>query len=206
MWQPAMIKKKKKKKLNKLLLGRCQNVGLPGVAGVWVEDSGMEIAVQTAGKAPVNSGTVTAGLPDGRTAVVATVVVGMTLSDGPFGSTLQHICLVLFVAQKMGNKLDPFSREVLGEQRTWGKRFCQNAMSAWHDCGNDMYPTPCSFGSRGLNLYSTVVNGRKHFDIRVIAHIVTQGHNGAYWPTVQINISKHKVTLSCYWTEGRFKG
>lgn len=93
-------------------------MGLPGVAGVGVEDSGMEIAAQTEGKAPVNSGTVTAGLPDGRTAVVAAVVVGVTLSDGPFGSALQHICLVLFVAQKMGNKLGPFSREVLGELRT----------------------------------------------------------------------------------------
>lgn len=34
----------------------------------------MEIVAQTAGKAPVNSGTVTAGLPDGQTSVVAAVV------------------------------------------------------------------------------------------------------------------------------------
>lgn len=51
----------------------------------------MEIAIQTAGKAPVNSGTVTAGLPDGHAAVVATVVVAVTFTDGPFGSTVQHI-------------------------------------------------------------------------------------------------------------------
>lgn len=50
----------------------------------------MEIAVQTTGKAPVNSGTVTASLHGGHTAVVAAVIVGLTLSDGPFGSTMQH--------------------------------------------------------------------------------------------------------------------
>lgn len=110
----------------------------------------MEIAIQTAGKAPVNSGTVTAGLPDGHTAVVAAVVVGLTLSDGPFGSISNIFCLVLFGAQQMGNKLGPCSREVLGEQRTEGRRFCQNAMSAWHDCGNDMHPTPRLFCSLEL--------------------------------------------------------
>lgn len=67
-----------------MLLGRCQNEELPGAAGVGVENSGMEIAIQIAGKAPVNSGTVTTGRPDGHTAVVAAVVVGVTLSDGPF--------------------------------------------------------------------------------------------------------------------------
>lgn len=50
----------------------------------------MEIAVQTTGKAPVNSGTVTAGLPDGHTAVVAAVGVGVTFGDGPFGCTMPH--------------------------------------------------------------------------------------------------------------------
>lgn len=76
---------------NKMFLDQCQNEGLPGVSGVGVENSGMKIAVQTAGKAPVNSGTVTAGLPDGRTAVVAAVIAVVILNDGPFGSTLQHI-------------------------------------------------------------------------------------------------------------------
>lgn len=38
----------------------------------------MEIAAQTAGKAPLNSGTVTVGLPDGHTAVVVVDVVGVT--------------------------------------------------------------------------------------------------------------------------------
>lgn len=38
----------------------------------------MEIAAQSAGKAPVNSGTAATGLPDGRAAVVAAVVVGVT--------------------------------------------------------------------------------------------------------------------------------
>jgi len=51
----------------------------------------MEIVVQTAGKAPLNSGIVTAGLPYGQTAVVAAVVGGVTLNDGPFGSIVQHI-------------------------------------------------------------------------------------------------------------------
>lgn len=46
-------------------------------------------------------------------------------------------CLVLFVAQQMGNKLSPCSREVLGERRTTGRRFSQNAMSAWHDCADN---------------------------------------------------------------------
>lgn len=53
-------------------------MGLPEVAGVGVENSRMEIAVETMGKAPVNSGTVTTGLPDRLTAVVAAVVVGVT--------------------------------------------------------------------------------------------------------------------------------
>lgn len=34
----------------------------------------MEIAGQTAGKAPVNSGTVTTVLPDGHTAVVVAII------------------------------------------------------------------------------------------------------------------------------------
>lgn len=55
-------------------------------------------------------------------------------------------CLGLFVAQQMGNKLGPCSREVLGEQRTRGRTLCQNAMSVWYDYGNDMQPTLyCSF-------------------------------------------------------------
>lgn len=76
----------------------------------------MEIAVQTAGKAPVDSGTVTTGLPDGHTAVV-----GLTLRDGPLAALCNIFCLVLFVAQQMGNKLGQCSREVLGERRTRGK-------------------------------------------------------------------------------------
>lgn len=80
-----------KKNLHKILLGKCQNEGLPGAAGVGEEDSGMEIAVQAAGKAPVNSGTVTADLSNGHTAVGAMVVVAVTSTDGPFGSTMQHI-------------------------------------------------------------------------------------------------------------------
>lgn len=139
-----------------------------GVASVGVENSGMKIAVQTAGKAPVISGTVTASLPYGRTAVVAAVMAVVTLNNWPFGSSLQHFFfffLVLFVVLKMGNKLVPCSREVLGEWRTWGRRFCQNAMSAWHDNGNDMYPTSCKFHSRGQNVFQTKINEIQHLDL-----------------------------------------
>lgn len=73
-----MIKKKKKKNLNKMLEDQCQN---EGVASVGVENSGMKIAVQTAGKAPIISGTVTAGMPYGRTAVVAAVMAVVTLNN-----------------------------------------------------------------------------------------------------------------------------
>lgn len=41
----------------------------------------MKIAVQTAGKAPVISGTVTAGMPYGRTAVVAAFIAVVTLNN-----------------------------------------------------------------------------------------------------------------------------
>lgn len=79
----------------------------------------MKITAQAAGKAPVNSGTVTAGQSDGHTAVVAVVVAEVTSSDGLFGSTQQLIFFWdLFAALKMGNKLVPCSREVLGERRT----------------------------------------------------------------------------------------
>lgn len=73
-----------------MLLDGCRNVGLPGAAGMGVENSGMKIAAQTMGKAPVNSGTVTTVLPDGHAAVVAALVSVITLNDGLFGSTLQH--------------------------------------------------------------------------------------------------------------------
>ncbi len=43
------------------------------------------------GESPCKFWTMTAGLPYGHTAVVVAVVVGQTLSDGPFGSTMQHI-------------------------------------------------------------------------------------------------------------------
>lgn len=51
----------------------------------------MKIAVQTAGKAPVNSGTVTAGQSDGHTAVVAVAVSDVTSSNGLFGKPQQHV-------------------------------------------------------------------------------------------------------------------
>lgn len=51
----------------------------------------MKIAVQTTGKAPVNSGTVTVGLPAGRTAVVAggCCCSSTAFNDGLFGRILQ---------------------------------------------------------------------------------------------------------------------
>lgn len=59
----------------------------------------MKIAIQTAGKAPVNSGTVTVGLPAGRTAVVADgcCCSSTTFNDGLFGRTLQ-LFFFLFVS------------------------------------------------------------------------------------------------------------
>lgn len=80
----------------------------------------MEIAVQTAGKAPVNSGTVTAGLPDGHTAVV---VVGLTLSDGPFGSTMQHILFGSVCGAADGKQAGSMFSRGPGGARTRGRRF-----------------------------------------------------------------------------------
>lgn len=62
------------------------------------------------------------------------------------------LCLVLFVDQQMGNKLGPCSREVLGERGTIGRRLCQNAMSAWHAYGNNMYATTQYSYLGGLNV------------------------------------------------------
>lgn len=66
----------------------------------------MEIAVQTVGKAPVHSGTVTTGLPDGQTTVVVAVVILVTLSEGPFGSTVQHILFGSVCGQADGKQAD----------------------------------------------------------------------------------------------------
>lgn len=59
------------------------------------------------------------------------------------------VCLGLFTDQQMGNKPGPCSREVLGEPRARGKRFCQNAMSAWYVHGMDLHAMPLRSHSRG---------------------------------------------------------
>lgn len=53
---PIMMRKKTPKQPNKTVLVQCQNKGLPWVGSVGVKNIAVKIAVQTAGKAPVNSG------------------------------------------------------------------------------------------------------------------------------------------------------
>lgn len=135
----------------------------------------MEIAAQAAGKAPINSGTVTAGVSDGHTAVVAAVAVGVTLHDGLFGSAMQHILFGSVCGPEDGKQAGSmFSRGPGGERRTRGRRFCQNAMLAWHDT----YPLPCWL-SRGLTLSKTEVNERQKFLIfKFTVHKVIVAHTG----------------------------
>ncbi len=167
--------------------------GSHGLLLYGVENSGKEIAIQTTGKAPVNSGTVTTGLPDGRTAVVAAVVVGVTWSNGRFGSTLQHILFGSVCGPEDGKQAGlmfsggPGGAEDLREEIL---PKC-HAGSAWLRQWHAPYAMVALLEG---TLSQNEVNERQHSN-GAIAHIVTQGHNGTYWPTLQINNCKHKVAI-----------
>lgn len=72
----------------------------------------------------------------------------------------------------MGNKLIPSSRKVLREWRTWGRRFCQNAMSVWHDSSNDMLHMSRKFCD--LSLEKNSLKKYNIFDPAVMTCIVHQ--------------------------------
>lgn len=138
-----------------------------GGGGLW-----MEIAVQTVGKAPVHSGTVTTGLPDGQTTVVVAVVVLVTLSEGPFGSTVQHILFGSVCGQADGKQADSmFSRgpggvedqreEILPKFHVGLAWLCRRHSTTIYSCS----------GVMALSLKK--VNGRQNVDIRVIACTAT---------------------------------
>lgn len=158
-----------------MFLDRYQNEGLPGVSGVGVENSEMKIAVQTAGKAPVNSGTVTAGLPDERTAVVAAVVAVVTLNDGPFGNTLQNIFFGSVCGPEDGKQAGSMFSRGPGGAEDLREEILPKCPVA-----HDMHPVPCKFCPRGQTLSQTKVNEMQHFDLRVMAHIVASDHNDRY--------------------------
>lgn len=71
----------------------------------------MKIALETAGKSPVNSGIVTTGL---QPAVVTAVVVGVTLSYASSGSVAQHILLGSVCGPTDGKQAGPVFSGVPG--------------------------------------------------------------------------------------------
>lgn len=142
---PIMIFKQQQQQQqpSQRVLALRQNKELPWVGGVGVENIAMEIAVQTVGKAPVNSGAVwwTYSCSSGSRCSSETVMMDFLAALYIF------VCVFLFVTPEMGNKLIPSSREVLREWRTWGRRVCQNAMSVWHDSSSDRRPMSRKFCS-----------------------------------------------------------
>lgn len=167
---PIMILKQQQQP-SQIVLVLCQNKELPWVGSVGVENIAVKIAVPTVGKAPVNSGAAwwTYSCSSRGCCSSVTFVMG-------FLAALYYFlceCVFLFVTPEMGNKLIPSSLEALWEWRTWGRGFCQNAMSVWHDSSNDMCPMSRKFCSLTC-LWKKGLKQSDIFDLAVINCIVAK--------------------------------